>query len=189
MNWLFGGGVRQVGHVVEQVGGVFRPNAEADAKREHDYNSAALTQYAAEYHTRTNRTALDSLADGLNRLVRPMVTSLLFGALPYVVITPEHAAISIASLQLLPTEYWVLLGTVLSFYFGGRMQIKAQDFQKSIAEAVVRAPQVIENISRLRTALSPGTAEIEDPDLDLEISQGRMRGENPAVEDWRRAAA
>ena len=35
INWLFGGGARQVGDVVEQVGGVFRPNAEATASRAH----------------------------------------------------------------------------------------------------------------------------------------------------------
>ena len=74
----------------------------------------------------------DGLVDGLNRLVRPVITFGLLGILPAVVIWPEGAAIAFAALALLPAGYWALVTVIIGFYFGGRMQLKAQDFQKSV---------------------------------------------------------
>ena len=72
---------------------------------------------------------------------------------------------------------------IVGFYFGGRMQLKAQDFQKSVQEAADRAPEVIANIKRLRTALSPNEAADDDPELALELAQG-LGSDNPALRDW-----
>ena len=81
--------------------------------------------------------------DGLNRLVRPVITFGLLGILPAVVIWPEGAAVAFAALALLPAGYWALVTVIIGFYFGGRMQLKAQDFQKSVQSAADRAPEVI----------------------------------------------
>ena len=153
LRWLFGGGAREVGNVVEQVGGVFRPNAEASAARAHTYDSAALAQYAAEFHQRATRTWFDSLVDGLNRLVRPIITLSLLGVIPAVTLYPEQAAISFAALTVLPTGYWALVSIVIGFYFGGRMQLKAQDFERSVNDAVTRAPAAIKTMEDLRSNL------------------------------------
>ena len=185
INWLFGGDARQVGDVVEQVGGVFRPNAEATASRAHEYNSAALTQYAAEFHARSNRTWFDSLVDGLNRLARPIITVSVLGIIPAVMLWPEEAAVAFAALALLPTGYWALVSIIIGFYYGGRMQIKAQDFERSVTEAVARAPAVIENMKRLRDHLSPDEAADDDPELAVEIAAELPTSNNRAVADWR----
>ena len=63
------------------------------------------------------------------------------------------------------------------------MQLKAQDFQKSVQQAADRAPEVIANIKRLRTALSPNEAADDDPELALELAQG-LYSDNPALRDW-----
>jgi hypothetical protein len=73
---------------------------------------------------------------------------------------------------------------IIGFYFGGRMQLKAQDFQKSVQSAANRAPEVIANIKRLRTALSPNEAADDSPELALELAQGLPQAENAAVRDW-----
>ena len=165
-----------------QVAGVFKPNAEASEARGHAYDGAALGQYAAEFaHPR--RGWFDGRVDGLNRLVRPVITFGLLGILPAVVIWPEGAAIAFAALALLPAGYWALVTVIVGFYFGGRMQLKAQDFQKSVQEAADRAPDVIANIKRLRTALSPNEAADDDPELALELAQG-LGSDNPALRDW-----
>jgi hypothetical protein len=93
------------------------------------------------------------------------------GILPAVVIWPEGAAVAFAALALLPAGYWALVTVTIGFYFGGRMQLKAQDFQKSVQSAADRAPEVIANIKRLRTELS------------LELAQG-LDIDNPALRDW-----
>ncbi len=183
--WIFGKGISSVGNVVEQVGGVFRPNAEASDAREHDYRTAALAQYAAEFQQRQNRTWFDSLADGLNRLARPIITISVLGMLPAVVIWPERSAIAIQALQLLPTGYWAFVSIIIGFYYGGRMQIKSQEFEKSVVEAVARAPQTIENMRRLRNELSPEEATDESTEMALEIAAGLPATDNQAVLDWR----
>ena len=165
------------------MAGVFKPNAEASETRGQAYDRAALAQYTAEFaHPR--RGWFDGLVDGLNRLVRPAITFGLLGILPAVVIWPEGAAIAFAALALLPAGYWALVTVIVGFYFGGRMQLKAQDFQKSVQSAANRAPEVIANIKRLRSALSRNEAADDSPELALELAQGLPQAENAAVRDW-----
>jgi hypothetical protein len=168
MSWILGGGAKQAAAAVVQVAGVFKPNAKASEARGHAYDGAALGQYAAEFAHPCRGG--DGLVDGLNRLVRPVITFGLLGILPAVVIWPEGAAIAFAALALLPAGYWALVTVIIGFYFGGRMQLKAQDFQKSVQSAADRAPEVIANIKRLRTELS------------LELAQG-LDIDNPALRD------
>jgi len=182
---LFGGGR----NVATEVAGIFRENAERTAARDHEYNSAALAQYAAEFHARQNRTLFDSLVDGLNRLARPLITLTALGVIPAVVIWPEELAVAFSALALLPTGYWALVSIIIGFYYGGRMQIKAQNFERSVTEAAARAPQVIENMRRLRNELSPGEAVDDSPELVTEIVTDLPTTENQAVLDWRRSAA
>ena len=178
ISWVLGGGAKQAAAAVGQVAGVFKPNAEASETRGHAYDWAALAQYTAEFaHPR--RGWFDGLVDGLNRLVRPAITFGLLGILPAVVIWPEGAA-----LALLPAGYWALVTVIIGFYFGGRMQLKAQDFQKSVQSAANRAPEVIANIKRPRSALSPDEAADDSPELALELAQGLPQAENAAVRDW-----
>lgn len=180
--FFFGGGR----NVIAQTAEVFRPNAEAASQRGHEYNSAALAQYAAEFHARSNRTWFDSLVDGLNRLVRPVITITLLGVIPVTMAWPEHMAVALASLALLPAGYWALVSLITSFYYGGRMQLKSHEFHQSVAEAVARAPQVIENIENLRELFhdSPGVA---DTGTDADLAQdttSAARFSNAAVIDW-----
>lgn len=181
---LFGGGVTQIANGVKAVAGVFSPNAEASDKRDASYNTAALAQYAAEFHARQNRTWFDSLVDGLNRLVRPVTTIGVLCVIPATIIYPEQTSVAFAALALLPAGYWAIVGVIVSFYYGGRMQIKSQEFEKSITNAVARAPQVIKNIEKLRDHLSPGEAKDGSTDVALEISGKLPVDNNPAINDW-----
>tara|TARA_Y100000385_G_C12993137_1_gene593746 strand:- start:185 stop:358 length:174 start_codon:yes stop_codon:yes gene_type:complete len=57
-----------------------------------------------------------------------MITFGLLGILPAVIIWSERATIAFAALPLLPAGYWALVTVIIRFYFGGRMQLKVQDF-------------------------------------------------------------
>jgi len=72
---------------------------------------SARAAYEAEWKYADHQSWFGKLVDGINRLVRPVVTigliSMLFGVLP----VPVN----------LPSEYWTVLLLVLGFWFGGRL--------------------------------------------------------------------
>lgn len=176
MSFLTGGGLKATGKLVETVGGVFNPNAEANSKRQAKYQEKALGQYAAEFHNRNNRNWFDSFADGLNRLVRPVIAISVFTVLPLTMIYPEHMAVALSALVLLPAGYWAMMTIVMSFFFGGRMQIKAHEMQKDLQATIDRAPQVINTFHKLKHELTPGAASGGEVNL---------KSKNAAIEEWK----
>jgi len=152
---LFGRGRK----VIAETASIFAPNREAEAARAAGAQAAALKQYAAEFAPRVDRTWIDALADGLNRLVRPVVTLGLFAPVVLTLEDPERMARVWRALATMPAGYWAVVGIVLPFYFGGRMQVKnleAGQF-RAAAAAVAR--------------LGDGAAADAD--------------DNAALEDWR----
>jgi len=130
-------------NVIAETAGIFLPNAEAGAARAAAAQAAALNQYAAEFGPRAGRTWLDALADGMNRLVRPVVTLGLFAPVVLTLRDPEGMARVWTALATMPPGYWAVVGIVLPFYFGGRMQVKslAAGQFRAAAEAVARLAQ------------------------------------------------
>jgi hypothetical protein len=127
-----------IGNTVEKVAGVFTTNAEKDAQRSADEQMALLKAYQAEFNARENRNWLDSLADGFNRLIRPFIVTIIICIFLIAYISPERFATITLALGSVPDGYWALLSIIIAFYFGGRMQLKSQDFKfkTSQAEAV-----------------------------------------------------
>jgi hypothetical protein len=127
-----------IGSTVEKVAGVFTSNAEKDAQRSADEQMALLKAYQAEFNARENRTLIDSLADGFNRLIRPFIVTIIICIFVIAYISPERFATITLALGSVPDGYWALLSVIIAFYFGGRMQLKSQDFKfkESQAEAV-----------------------------------------------------
>ena len=176
---LFGGGR----NVVAETAEVFRENAEAGAQRRADYAQAALSQYAAEFqHAR--RGGFDRFMDGLNRLPRPLMVAATFLLFASAMFDPIWFAERMQGLALVPEPLWWLAGTIVAFYFGGRFQVKAQEFQRSAAGAGAMVPQVLESISRIRELRSdsPGVA---DTGTDAALSATAVEPtDNPAVKAW-----
>jgi len=184
MGWLrtigsflgIGGG----GNVIVETVEVFRPNAERSAQRAHDADGAVLTQYSSEFNARNNRGWFDQFVDGLNRLPRPLMVFSIFGLLIYTPINPLLMAEVFAAWALIPTGLWAIASVIVGFYFGGRMQLKGQDFRAQMASAVERAPDVIANIARIRELRSDSPNAASD-DTDVESGSG----DNQAVADWK----
>lgn len=65
----------------------------------------------------THSTWFDSFVDGLNRLVRPMMTFWVFGILTGMLGIP-------ANLALIPPMLWNIIWTIVTFWFGSRMIFK-----------------------------------------------------------------
>lgn len=154
---LFGSNRNVVAETVE----VFRENAERGAVRDATKQTAALTQFATEFG-QSQRGAFDSFIDGLNRLPRPMLslgTVALFAAAMF---DPAWFGVRMQGLALVPEPLWWLMGAIVSFYFGARYQVKGQEFQAKIAQAVAEA--------------TPASKSAVAPQMDVH--------DNAALSDW-----
>lgn len=120
---------------VETVAGVFTTNKEKDAQRSADEQMALLRAYQAEFNKVENRNWVDSLADGFNRLIRPFIVSLILFIFVIAYLSPTHLAEITFALSAIPDGYWTLLSVIIAFYFGGRMQLKSQQFKFSETQA------------------------------------------------------
>lgn len=180
-NLIFGGGRNAVAETVE----VFRENAEAGAERQSDIRKQTMVQFASEFAPR-QRGWFDRFMDGVNRLPRPAMALGTLGLFVAAMADPIWFAERMQGIALVPEPLWWLLGAIVSFYFGARHQLKGQEFQRSIATTVARAPDVVDNIAALRKlrADSPGVADT-GPDASLTLASVAP-GENAALEEWSR---
>lgn len=177
---LFGGGRNAVRETVE----VFRENAEAGAARGADVQGAAMQQFGAEFAV-PRKGLFDRLMDGINRLPRPMLALGTLGLFATAMIDPIWFAARMQGIALVPEPLWWLLGVIVSFYFGARHQVKAQSFQRDIAQSLARAPQVIDSITQLQ-ALRPDTPGMADPGPDATVIVAAVEPDaNPALRDWK----
>lgn len=166
---LFGG----ERNIIRETAEVFVENTEAGAAREAAFQQAALQQFAAEFGLE-RRGAFDRFIDGVNRLPRPLLALGTLGLLVSALIDPVWFAQRMQGIALVPQPLWWLMGAIVSFYFGARHQVKTQDFQRSIAASLARAPQVAANIAALNALDSGADAADADP-----------QDANPALDDWR----
>lgn len=181
---VFGGERNVVRDTVE----IFRENAETGAARSAEVQRQAMTQYGAEYSV-ARRGWFDRFMDGLNRLPRPALALGTLGLFISAMINPLWFSERMQGIALVPEPLWWLLGVIVSFYFGARHQVKAQDFQREIVGTMVHVPQVLENIKTIR-ALRADSVKVADTEGDAALTLASVRpGDNAALEDWRKQAS
>lgn len=185
------------GNVIAQTAEVFRPNAENAAQRELHLSEAALAQMAAEFAN--HKCGLfDSVLDAINRLPRPALAMGTLGLFVSAMVDPVWFGSRMQGLALVPEPLWWLLGAIVSFYFGARHQAKGQDFQRSIALTLARAPVVAANLRTLdesrqndarsdRTLPYDQTSQGAAPGAQPQnrTPQPGMAAANAALADWR----
>lgn len=171
-------------NLVRETVEVFRENAEAGADRAAGVQGQAMAQYGAEFAV-VRRGGFDRFMDGLNRLPRPALALGTLGLFVSAMVNPLWFSERMQGIALVPEPLWWLLGVIVSFYFGARHQVKAQEFQREIVGTVARVPQVLDNIEsigKLRAA-SPMRA---DTRTDAGLARRSLEpDENAALADWR----
>ncbi len=167
---------------------VFKPNAEQAAQRGHaermaltQQDLASLQQFAAEFHTRQQRTAWDSFIDGLNRLPRPLITLGIIGFFVIAPLDPMRFLQIAAAYEMMPDGFWALLSIIIAFYFGGRLQIKKQDMV--VKNGTLAAARQIAAARQELSALDQD----DEPPLTSDRSQSGA-APNRVVQAWRRQA-
>ena len=182
LSTLFGGGRNGLRETVE----VFRENAEGSAVRQHDLQSAALQQFAAEF-VLPRKGLFDRVMDGVNRLPRPALAMGTLGLFVAAMVDPIWFAARMQGIALVPEPLWWLLGAIVSFYFGARHQMKGQEFQRSLAETLSRAKGVQDNIAALSgmsdSTYTPEPKHVASPNP---TPVSRVTDDNPALDEWRR---
>jgi len=181
---VFGGESNVVRDTVE----IFRENAETGAARNAEVQRQAMTQYGAEYSV-ARRGWFDRFMDGLNRLPRPALALGTLGLFVSAMINPLWFSERMQGIALVPEPLWWLLGVIVSFYFGARHQVKAQDFQREIVGTMAHVPQVLQNIKTIR-ALRADSVKVADTEGDATLTLASVRsGDNAALDDWRKQAS
>ncbi|MEM8579482.1 MAG: holin family protein [Pseudomonadota bacterium] len=184
LNMLFGGGR----NVVRETAEVFRENAEAGSVRASEIQAQAMRQHGAEFAV-PRRGGFDRFMDGVNRLPRPALALGTMGLFVMAMLDPLWFSERMQGIALVPEPLWWLLGVIVSFYFGARHQVKAQDFQREIVSTMARVPQVIDNIGALR-ALRADAVGAADTGRDAALTVAALSPDaNPALEAWKKAAA
>lgn len=180
----FGGSTNVVRETVE----VFRENAEAEAVRGASVQGQAMKQFGQEFLV-PRRGWFDQFMDGLNRVPRPALALGTLGLFVSAMVHPLWFAERMQGIALVPEPLWWLLGVIVSFYFGARHQVKAQEFQREIAGTVAQVPQVLHNIESIRGAQAFDAVEEAEPAAEPKavllppVAEVRADG-NAALEDW-----
>ena len=170
---------------------VFKPNSEQQAQRAHaerialsEQELACLQQFAAAFQGRERRTWWDSLVDGLNRLPRPLMT---IGVLAFFLLAPLDPVrfLQVATAyEVMPDGFWALLGLIIAFYFGGRMQLKGQDMAVK-----GQALHVARDLVAMRREFRELERE-EQPETERAyrsaVAEGAAPLPNRVIEEWRR---
>ncbi|AJE46295.1 holin family protein [Celeribacter indicus] len=173
-------------NVVKDTAEVFFENAEGAADREAGHRKAAMEQFAAEFAA--PRTGyFDRVMDALNRVPRPLMAFGTIGLCISAMVDPIWFASRMQGIALIPEPMWWLLGTIVSFYFGARYQVKSQEFQRSVAATMAQAPVVKANLAALR-ALGAGAEGAGPPVSGAGAEAGDLPGAgaaNPALAAWR----
>lgn len=181
---VFGGNRNVVQETVE----VFRENAEAGAQRSAKVQGQAMAQYGAEFAVQ-RKGRFDRFMDGLNRLPRPMLALGTLGLFITAMIDPLWFSQRMQGIALVPEPLWWLLGVIVSFYFGARQQVKAQEFQQAIVGTIRGVPKVVQNIETLGQ-LRADSLRIATTGSDVQLAElTTAPDENPALEAWRKAAS
>ncbi|MGR3759550.1 holin family protein [Roseobacteraceae bacterium NS-SX3] len=177
LDLVFGGGRNALRETIE----VFRENAEARAVRQEARHGAALGQFAAEFQPR-QKGRFDRFMDGVNRLPRPVLAFGTIGLMAAALTDPVWFAARMQGLALVPEPLWWLLGVIVSFYFGARHQLKAQEFQQGLAQSLARTPQALRNIAALEALAADHPARLaKEAQEDHEALAPEA---NPALDDW-----
>ena len=112
---------------------------------------------------RGGSTWFDNLIDGLNRLVRPVLTFWVFGILTGMLGIPTH-------LLSIPPMLWNIIWTIVTFWFGSRMVFKdiPKMFNKDRKVLADRTEMLLKRIELLEEKLKDGLEQedkVEEEDL------------------------
>lgn len=173
----------------KDVAEVFVENKENRGERTHKEkladitrDMASLQQFSAEFYERQNRTWWDSFIDGLNRLPRPLITISILSFFILAPLEPTKFLEIAKAYELMPAGYWALLSIIVGFYFGGRMQIKAQDL--TVRKDAVQTARDLILMKKEFRKLKYQDESTESKIFDAATLSGQKKIKNKVIAAW-----
>lgn len=173
------------------VGGLFtRAKDSADLVEKNAYTEQlALRQQVTAEMSRAPATKWDSFVDGLNRLVRPLFTFGTLALFIWACVEPISFSAAMTALQLVPENLWLILGTVVVFWFGDRMLGLSSKGAKPAAQMA----EVLAQIRTIQASQSPqdgsGMTSAQQADIARREAEKPISGSPIAPEDYKREMA
>lgn len=133
-----------------------RGRAEKESNR-HSETLAVHQQFGAEFRNLTHRTKWDSFIDGLNRLPRPVMVTMILAYMVAAWRDPETFALINAGLATIPEPMWYLIGAIVGFYFAARELHKQRVSPKSFEQSA----KVAKEIARIKKPTTPSIGPVK----------------------------
>ena len=108
---------------VRDIASTFVVPKDTREMNQQEYKLAILDQFKA-YTQAPKEGFFARFVGALNGLPRPALALGIIAMFAMAFINPQQFTASVGGLQLIPTEMWGMMGIVVSFYMGGRLQIK-----------------------------------------------------------------
>lgn len=185
-NWI--GGIFKGGQGLAEV---FVENKENKGQRKHEESIAdigrdlaSLKQFSSEFIQRQNRSWWDSFVDGLNRLPRPLLVGAILSFFVLAPLNPTKFLQIAKAYELMPPGYWALLSIIIGFYFGGRMQLKAQDM--TIRKDAVQAAKDLIAMKKEFRQLEDDDETVESKIFDSALAEGVRPLKNKVISRWQK---
>lgn len=184
--WNFIGDIFKSGQSLTEV---FVEGKEKKAQRKHeenmadiDHDLASLKQFSTEFLQKQNRSWWDSFVDGLNRLPRPLLVGAILSFFVLAPLNPTKFLEIAEAYKLMPPGYWALLSIIIGFYFGGRMQLKAQDM--TVRKDAVQAAKDLVAMKKQFRNLEDDDVPVESKIFDSAIVEGVQPLKNNVISRW-----
>lgn len=127
-------------------------------------------QVAAEATAPERVNPWNAFIDGLNRLPRPLMTLGVVALFWWAAEDPISFSASMTAIQLIPEALWVILGTIVVFWFGGKTIEGIRSGGKTAAE--VRS--VVQQIAEIKAMQAPPSATDEPTQVSESAAVARL---------------
>ncbi|MFV3130358.1 3TM-type holin [Niveispirillum sp. KHB5.9] len=170
---VIGGGVQAVASAITP----FTGDKVQDEQGRHAEMLARFQQFGAEFADRQARTWWDSFIDGLNRLPRPAMALGVIGIFVWASADPVGFAAAAQAWALIPEEMWIVLGAVITFFFGDRTLLASRRSRGPTMEQVQAVLDTQRKIAAMRPVapVDPDRYAREMADRDTPLSDDVIR--------------
>lgn len=185
LSFVVGGGAKAVSDAITP----FTGNKVQVEDHRHDENLGRLSQFTAEFTDRQNRTWWDSLIDGLNRLPRPTMALGVIALFVWASVDPVRFAASAQAWALIPDEMWLVLGAIITFFFGDRTLLGMRRGKGPSVEqvrAVLDTRRTIDNLVPAAPIPDDATPVVPDSRYRAEMADKAAPLSNAVIEEWNR---
>lgn len=184
LSFLVGGGAQAVSAAITP----FTGDKQQVEDHRHAENMGRLSQFTAEFADRQNRTLWDSFIDGLNRLPRPILALGIIALFVWASADPVRFAAAAQAWALIPEEMWIVLGAIITFFFGDRT---LQGLRGGRGPSLEQVRALLETRRRIDDLAPPPSPDATGP----LVSDSRYRAEmadrtqplsNDVIAEWNR---